>query len=188
MSDWMDDLGALEDKLEKIKQIAEQEKAMQAVLPLRFSANMQAFERLIPAIFNKFKDYIVTRELEFFCTENGEPNIRWKDNGHAFYGPNPFADCQRQIEHTLNATPIMQFERNHEYDAFGQEHIVFFNQLTAAQQAFYQTHKLIQGIPDSIPLAMMFGLGLGYQLAYLYERCQVANLFVFEPDADIFYA
>ena len=84
MSDWMDDLGALEDKLEKIKQIAEQEKAMQAVLPLRFSANMQAFERLIPAIFNKFKDYKVTRELEFFCTENGEPNIRWKDNGHAF--------------------------------------------------------------------------------------------------------
>ena len=58
MSDWMDDLGALEDKLEKIKKIAEQEKAMQAVLPLRFSANMQAFERLIPAIFNKFKDYI----------------------------------------------------------------------------------------------------------------------------------
>ncbi len=28
MSDWMDELGALEDKLEKIKQIAEQEKAI----------------------------------------------------------------------------------------------------------------------------------------------------------------
>ncbi len=188
MPDWINELGEFEKKLEEIKTLAEQEKAMQEVLPLQFSANMQAFERLIPSIFHKFENYKVSRELEFFCTENGEPNVRWKDNGNAFYGQSPFADCQQQITNTLSSTPIMQFERNQEYDPFGQEHIVFFNKLTTTHQAFYQTHKLIQGIPNSIPLAMMFGLGLGYQLAYLYERCQVANLFVFEPDADIFYA
>ena len=65
MSDWMDDLGSLEDKLEKIKKIAEQEKAMQAVLPLRFSANMQAYVRLIPAIFNKFKDRYDNNKIEY---------------------------------------------------------------------------------------------------------------------------
>ena len=188
MSDLMKSLNEFEKKLETIKTIAEQEKAMLEVFPLRFNSNMQAFQRLIPSIYHQFEKYVVTRELEFFCTENGEPNIRWKDNGHAFYSHSPYHDCSQQIQNILASTPIMQFERNHEHDAFGQEHILFFNKLTSVHHETYKKNEPTHGIPDSIPLAMMFGLGLGYQLAYLYERCQVANLFVFEPDADIFYA
>lgn len=35
---------------------------------------------------------------------------------------------------------------------------------------------------------MFFGIGLGYSLAYLYERVEVANLIIVEPDLDVFYA
>lgn len=46
----------------------------------------------------------------------------------------------------------------------------------------------MKGVPATMPLVMMFGVGLGYQLGFLYERCAIKNLFIFEPDLDLFYA
>jgi len=35
---------------------------------------------------------------------------------------------------------------------------------------------------------LMYGVGLGYQLSYLYEQCRPRILFVIEPNFDLFYA
>lgn len=177
-----------ESALKKLAAISEQEKAMREVFPIRFSQNLTAFEKYIPNIFSRFHDYSPERAFEFYCLENGEPNLRWSGQVAGLYGDSPFLDCKTQIEHMLASAPIMQFERRMEHDAFGQQHMKFFNQLSTLQKELLADCDLIHGIPDSIPLAMMFGLGLGYQLGYLYERCQVANLHIFEPNSDLFFA
>lgn len=177
-----------ESTLAKLTEISAQEKAMQQVLPLRFAQNMAAFEKYIPNIYARFHNYSPENGFEFYCLDNGEPNLRWSGQQSGLYGDSPFLDCKGQIENILANAPIMQFERRMEHDAFGQQHMMFFNQLSTLQKKLLDDCELIHGVPDSIPLAMMFGVGLGYQLGYLYERCLVANLHIFEPNSDLFFA
>ena len=40
---------------------------------------------------------------------------------------------------------------------------------------------------DCIPILVVNGIGLGYHLAEIYERIDVMNLIIVEPDLDVFY-
>lgn len=177
-----------ESLVSQINAKSEQEKAMQSVLPLRFSANIEAFSKYIPSIVARFDNYQPGRPFEFFCSDNGIPNLRWKDNDVVFYPEDPYAYCREQIRDILSRSSINRFVFDEEHDPFGQKHVLLMNELVRKQKELKEKYEPLHSIPESMPLGFMFGVGLGYQLGYLYEQCQVANLFIFEPDEDLFYA
>jgi Uncharacterized protein conserved in bacteria len=178
---------SLELLAEKRVMQIEQEKAMLDVLPLRFKNNIAAFRKFIPSISCRFESYQATRKFDFFCTDNGAPNIRWFDDGSYFYGSEPFSECLSQIEYALNHCKIVRPTMSVSVDRFQEVHTQYINQLITHCESEFST-QIEEHVQESIPLAFMFGVGLGYQIGYLYERCQVANLFIFEPDEDLFFA
>ncbi len=67
----------LETEILRLNRQKEQEAAMVEVLPVRFERNLDAFRKYIPAIYEQFFDYEPKSKLEFFCNENGIPNLLW---------------------------------------------------------------------------------------------------------------
>lgn len=178
----------VESKLEKVSEQLQQNIAMQDILPQRFERNIRFMEQYLPDIARQYKQYQPKRTFEFFCTSNGEPNLRWIDSGDHFYGESPYAECQSQLEAVLNSASLIRFNMNVETDYVGQQHIRFMNQLVVENKKIKNEYNLTEKISESIPLCLMFGVGLCYQLGYLYEKVTPANLFIFEPDSDLFFA
>ncbi|WP_429040224.1 motility associated factor glycosyltransferase family protein [Aeromonas media] len=182
------DIQHIEAEIIRLKRQKEQEKAMIDVLPVRFDNNMAAFQKYIPSVYEKFKEYNSIRPFRFFCNENGIPNILWLDNEVSFYGENPYEYSESQIDQVLCRSKIEKFAFSVENDLFNQAHVQYLNKLCELYDEAENSLEKLSRIPNHVPMVMMFGVGLGYQLSYLYERCSVKNLFVFEPDLDLFYA
>lgn len=182
------DIQNIESEIIRLQRQKEQEQAMLDVLPVRFDNNMAAFKKYIPSVYEQFKTYNTTRPFRFFCNENGIPNILWLDNEVSFYGENPYEYSESQIEQVLCRSKIDKFSFSVENDLFNQAHVQYLNKLCELYDEAERSLEKLSRIPNHVPMVMMFGVGLGYQLSYLYERCSVKNLFVFEPDLDLFYA
>ncbi len=181
-------LADVEKEYERIAMQAEQEKAMAAVLPCRFKKNMEALNRYFPDIAGMFRSYVPKRNFSFFCSENGIPNLEWCDDKIAIYGENPYDICQKQIATILDNGVLTQFDFQVENNPLGFIHVQYLNKLVEYNQQVWSSLTPIRKIPSSVPFMAMFGVGLGYQLGYLYEQCRIGNLFLFEPDLDVFYA
>ena len=188
MSELEQVLADAENLAQRVAAQAEQEAAMRQTLPERIEANMAAFRQLMPAIARRFEWYQVQRPFEFFCTDNGIPNLRWLDDNGAFYGVDPYAESLLQVESVLGDNTLIRFNQEQEGDWIGQQHVLFMNQLVTRQKELIQSCEPLTQIPESMPLGLVFGCGLGYHLGYLYERCRLANLYLFEPNEDLFYA
>jgi len=188
MNKLTDIIAQTECKLEKINEQLKQNLAMQDMLPLRFERNIDFMEKYLPDIARRYKDYQPEKTFEIFCTDNGEPNLRWISNGEHFYGESPYAECRSQLEQVLINASLMRFNMNVEADYFHQQHIKFMNRLVSENKKIKDEYSLAEQVAESIPLCLMFGVGLGYQLSYLYEKTTPANIFIFEPDPDLFYA
>lgn len=172
----------------RIKQQAEQESAMVQVLPIRFQKNIEAFYKYIPSIADKFGSFKPNRSFEFFCNENGIPNLRWLDDNVAIYGDDPYLLCQKQIEDVIEKAKLVRMNFSGHEETHDQIHVEFMNQLGALHRKATETLTINDQVSDSVPLAIMFGVGLGYQVSYFYEKCTPKNFFIFEPDSDLFYA
>ncbi len=178
-----------EDELQRLTLQHQQEIALAQLIPVRFSQNIDAFQKYIPSIAEQFSSYKPSADFEIFCTENGIANLRWQESGHILYGEDPFDECLQQIEATLASGGLIKFGIERQWDPFQQQHFLYTNALQNVIAEFSkQNTASTETLPHDIPLMLMFGLGLGYQLGYLYERKNIANLFVFEPNLDLFYA
>ena len=82
-----------EQEMRRLQQQAEQEAAMMVALPLRFTQNIDAFRQYIPHIADMYENYCPSRPFKFFCNENGQPNLKWLDDGVAVYGAGPCLIC-----------------------------------------------------------------------------------------------
>lgn len=186
----------IEQKIDEVEKVLsrlveqhEQETAMITVLPQRFQQNMAAFRHNMPDIHDFFDDYQPTRPFRFFCNENGIPNILWLDTEVALYGEDPFADAQAQIAEVIDQSLLQCIDFASQWHFDDQIHIKYNNEISKLKQKSKQAGlPLKDALSMDIPLSLMYGVGLGYQLGYLYERCKIRNLFAFEPDPDLFYA
>lgn len=177
----------LEEK--RLYQQSEQEKAMADVLPLRFSKNMDAFKTYIPDIYNQFLSYTPSRAFRFFCNENGIPNLLWLDDNVALYGDDPFSECKKQTEKILNSkSSIQTFDFAKDSNPLEFIHVDFMNEMVDKRKLASEKLQSISSVGNAVPLVIMFGVGLGYQISYLYEQCQLNVFFIVEPDLDLFYA
>ncbi len=162
---------------------------MLEVLPVRFAMNMDAFKKFMPSIYNFFESYQPVRPFRFFCNENGIPNILWLDDQVSIYGKDPFIEAQEQIDEIIENSVLQSVDFAPQWYIDGQIHIKYNNEISQLKQyTDLEGLQLKDALTMDIPLSLMYGVGLGYQLGYLYERCKVRNLFAFEPDLDVFYA
>ncbi len=183
------DIESLEAKAFILKNQKEQERAMIEVLPVRFERNMDAFRRYIPTIYKEFNSYKPKREFDFFCNDNGIPNLLWRDDPRPFYGQDPYLDCKQQIERILNrGSSIQTLNFSIEDNPLEFIHLDFMNEMMHKQSAASESLSPITSVGSEIPLMFMYGVGLGYQISYLYEKCRPSLLFIIEPDMDLFYA
>lgn len=171
----------------RLQQQAEQEAAMAAALPLRFEQNMAAFRQYIPHIADMYEVYQPTRPFRFFCNENGQPNLAWLDDEIAVYGKEPYLICETLVKEFMEKGALSKFSFSQEANTIGFVHVEYLNKLNAYLDDIALREEMLTQVPHEVPSALVFGVGLGYHLGYLYEQCKIGTLFLFEPDLDLFY-
>ncbi|MGL5813383.1 MAG: motility associated factor glycosyltransferase family protein [Aeromonas sp.] len=172
----------------RLQQQAEQEAAMAVALPLRFEQNMAAFRQYIPHIADMYETYQPQRPFRFFCNENGQPNLSWLDDEVAVYGKEPYLICETLVKEFMEKGALSKFSFSQEANPLGFMHVEYLNKLNAYLDDISLREKMLTRVPHEVPSALVFGVGLGYHLGYLYEQCKIGTLFLFEPDLDLFYA
>ncbi|MCE9849923.1 DUF115 domain-containing protein [Aeromonas allosaccharophila] len=189
MSDNINDiLKKAESDALRLKKRAEQEAAMSVALPLRYSQNINAFRKYIPHIADMYESYQPLRPFRFFCNDNGQPNMAWIDDDVAVYGDEPYLICETLVKEFMNKGGLSKFSFSQEANPLGFMHVEYLNKLNAYLDELTSSEALLQKVPAEVPTALVFGIGLGYHLGYLYEQCKIGTLFLFEPDLDLFYA
>ncbi|WP_429119850.1 motility associated factor glycosyltransferase family protein [Aeromonas allosaccharophila] len=181
-------LAKAEQEIQRLQQQAEQEAAMMVALPLRFEQNMASFRLYIPHIADMYEAYQPARPFKFFCTENGQPNLAWLDDDVAVYGAEPYLLCEALVTEFMEKASLSRLSFSQEANPIGFMHVECLNKLNAYLDDISAKETLLRHVPREVPSALVFGVGLGYHLGYLYERCKIGTLFLFEPDLDLFYA
>ncbi|MBQ9274822.1 MAG: DUF115 domain-containing protein [Succinivibrio sp.] len=184
---------------------------LQDLLSCNLTRSLEAFARYLPEVARRFEHYRPQRELEFFCTENGVPNVLLRESGEIFYKcDDPLAYCRAQVNEALTKQPLGLRGVRSSRDHLGQLHSRYINEsvriLRQAQRRRLKqegappssnpaSHTASNALPAlsplqcrSVPHVIILGVGLGYPLGFLLEQVEAANLTLIEPDADLFYA
>ena len=181
-----------DEEVRRLKALSSLQGKMSDMLISRFAQNIKAFEEYMPDIAAHFKPYRPSTALEFFCTENGIPNLIFPDKNHEilYKTDDPLALCDKQAELALQKHVFIGTGYKKEYDAYGQIHFRYLGEAVDAVKIALQNEKSNHTAAElkSCPNAVVVGLGLGYILQSLYERCEIVNLVIIEPDPDLFFA
>ena len=175
-----------ENNIEELKEIQMQ---MYQFLDERFCNNLESFKKYYPEIAKVFESYHPARHFEFFCSQNGIPNLFFPEENEFFYKTeDPIQYCQAEMDKYLSTAKVQQTKYQHEYDPFGQIHFKYSNHAVAIENSLPRNKELLIKDVKSFPNCLMIGVGLGYHLARLYEQVEIENMVLVEPDPDIFYA
>ena len=181
---------------QNLKSTVEAQKALQNNIPYYLEKNLNCLRENFPKLYDKFKDYQLKEDFKLTCNRNGEPNIVYPD-GHLLYSETPFSDCLNQVNEFLNKFYDYTFitDIGQEKNNFNQLHFHYKNKLYTKiydlavrlkEHDIYRKSYKTQN-PESVPLMFMYGLGLGFQLGYLYEKFTPINIYIIEPNSDFFY-
>lgn len=156
----------------------------------RFSRNIKAFESFLPDIASTFRAYKPKETIEFFCAENGVANLQFVERNEILYKClDPRAICHKQMEEGLKTIPFKTVRYDNEYDWAGHIHHRYLNEcINIANEYVKDKTRLTPMDIGSMPNCVMIGVGLGYHLETLYEKVEVANLILVEPNLDLFFA
>ena len=175
--------------IEKIKELSQKQQVMSDHLIDQFAVNLEAFEQYMPDIAKTFKNYKPEKTMEFFCTDNGIPNLIFIESNDILYKTfDPFELCKKQITNIISNNSITQTRYCVEKDPYGQLHFKYLKSAVEIDESVKRDYSLTAKKIGSVPNCVLLGVGLGYELAYLYEQVEVANLILVEPDLDMFYA
>ena len=181
---------------QNLKRTVEAQKALQSNVSYYLEKNLNCLQENFPNLYYKFKDYHLKENFKLTCNHNGEPNIVYPD-GHLLYSDNPFTHCQNQVNEFIDKFYEYTFitDIGQEKNCFNQLHFHYKNHLYSKisdlviklkdRNLFKEKSKAKN--PESVPLMCMFGLGLGFQLGYLYEKFTPVNIYIIEPNSDFFY-
>ncbi|MDD7022940.1 MAG: DUF115 domain-containing protein [Aeromonadales bacterium] len=162
-------------------------------LQARFGASMEAFKKYLPDVYESFKDYRPKKALQFFCAENGEPNLMFPDDGgRVLYDTGePAERTGREIAALLERERMEGDEPAMAYDPYGQITLRYSNEILRKAKEIIASQPKAAYSPAElgcVPNFIILGLGLGYPLQEALSRIEIANLIAIEPDSDLFYA
>ena len=175
-----------------LEELAELERRMAEVLPVRFERNREAIKKYFPELYRRFENYRFKGKWQFFCSLNGEVNLKNLDTGVPFYAESPFSEAKKLIDEFLKSNSYFKMAIGGAgIDPRNQSHLRAYSALASYyreidNRGLLDDHPV--GFYKEIPMCYMFGIGLGYQLGYLYEKIRVRNLYILEPNPDLLYA
>ncbi|WP_202108292.1 6-hydroxymethylpterin diphosphokinase MptE-like protein [Succinivibrio dextrinosolvens] len=183
----------------------------------RFTKNIEAFNRHYPDIAKKFENYIPEKSMDFFCSKSGTPNMAFSDDGVPYYEKycslqflkfqsnvlskvlkdsssekkefddfDPKEFCKYQCSDMLTAN-INILNHYCEKDLYGQIHLRYMHKMSDVYRNRYMGNILSLQESKIVPLFLMIGVGLGYQLSELSKEIDIHNLVIIEPDPDVFF-
>ena len=177
------------ETLNRIKKLEELQNNLADFLIDRFQRNIECFRKHLPDIANKFEHYKPSRSIEFFCLENGVPNLMYVDTQEVLYkAEDPSFLCKKQVQETIETTYLSSTRYRLEYDPIGQIHHRYINEMTAIIDQNKTDEKIYASEVGSLANCVVLGVGLGYHIGYLYEKLEIANCVIIEPDEDLFFA
>lgn len=178
-------------EIERVRKLSRLQNSMSDLLIERFRQNIEAFREFIPDIACTFEHYHPTTTLDFFCTENGIPNLQFPDRHQdiLYKCDDPRALCDAQAQKALKDHIFTGTVYKKESDPYGQIHFRYLSEAVDKVSNATKDEKLYSADElKSIPNAIIVGLGLGYVLESLCSRAELINIVIVEPDLDMFYA
>lgn len=180
----------------------------------RFNSNIESFKKFYPDIGKEFECYTPNKSIDFFCSESGTPNMSFSEEGVPFYEKHapiqflefssnsllkkintesisadvtdPKSFCKYQVEVMLNGKYNITNVTD-EPDLYGQIHFKYLGSMVR----FYneKAKRRVCKISECrfVPFFVLVGVGLGYQLEEMYEKIDIANLIIIEPNKDVFF-
>jgi hypothetical protein len=150
-----------------------------------FERNIKAFEKYFPEIASEFKNFKTTH-WQVVVNENLEVNVKNASLGEFLLGNDPVSESEA-IYRLFRDNPSKD-ELILGY-AGGKLSPYYHHQTVMKVQKDLRNYKNENASLDQrIKSVLMFGLGVGYQLASLLEAHHVEKLFLYEPNRDFFYA
>lgn len=142
------------------QQQAKLEQALSSQINQKFTSNFHAFSQYIPSVVPLLQQHEVQKH-SIFCTRTGELNIVDFVTGRVWYGDSPYTEVQQEVQSFCQQAPYID--------------------LNADNTAQPWSSELL---PAQVDVIVMFGLGLGYQLAELMLNARIKYLIVYEPNLD----
>lgn len=158
------------------------------VLQACYQRNMAALFKYEPNIYKAFCSYRPSEPIEILYTKSGVPDVYFSKRREFFYkSDDPIELCKQQVETSLENNKFCQVVYTNVTDDIGQIHQRYMN----AMADYQKQHMVMDARPflgNSCPHAIVLGVGLGYHIGMLYEKIEIGNLIIIEPNADLFYA
>jgi hypothetical protein len=169
-------------------QHAQQLDIMTKILATTLQKNLLSLEKYMPSAYEAFKNY---KEKHIFLTIDDDQNINLVKDGTLIYPTDPKAEIATQLKKFTQSPRHFNYRPN----------ITCGKPITSA--TFLQQHHLLEieklrlsdphfvaktaSLPQCVPFLSIIGVGLGYHLEALVNDYEIQHLYVFEPEADIFY-
>ncbi len=167
---------------------AQQLDIMTKILATTLKKNLLSLQIYMPEIYEAFKNY---KEKQIFLTIDEHQNINLVKDGNLIYPTDPKTEITTQLEKFRKSPRHFNYRPN------------ITSGKTLTPESFLQQHHLLEieklrvndpnfiskqaGLPQCVPLLTIIGVGLGYHLEALINDYEIQNLYVFEPEPDIFY-
>ena len=160
---------------------------LESFLSERFCSNLKCFKQYLPDIASDFENYIPQNTIKFVCDKKGAPNLFFPLSNELFFkGSDPIDFCRKQVNVLVNGhASHRKFKGG--IITEGYFHDKFLSQVINEAKFNNKEFESIKKV-GYIPTAIIFGVGLGYQIADLLEQIEVQNLILIEPNKDIFFA
>ncbi|WP_177207964.1 6-hydroxymethylpterin diphosphokinase MptE-like protein [Pseudoalteromonas denitrificans] len=161
---------------------------LKQVLNMTFERNLLVLKEKFPQLYNRFYNY-TPKEYALEMDPNGFINIAHK--GGFMYHDDPKKLCNIQyveykvapIKSVYSAKPIDPKEAPVHF-----EHLDFVNDLVLkADDLISKEASNKYDPPESFPVLLVLGTGLGYHLELL-QKEDINHIHLYEPNNDLFYA
>ena len=184
----------LEDKISTISLIHQNEEIFAVESQKRFHDNLCAFQHYQPKVASAIQKYEPSADFRLYVTKSGHGNFKPRGSEYPLYGDDPLEQTSEQVDkYTKQST----FGRMDLYQETGEKpesdpriHVEYMFELMniVAQFEKDKTRKKIESLPNEYPSCLIFGVGLGYHIPMILERCCFDYVFICEPDFELFYA
>ncbi|TMO43806.1 motility associated factor glycosyltransferase family protein [Pseudoalteromonas ruthenica] len=193
-NDLNDALNAAQEKLRHAQAHKMREAAFAVEANERFDKNLTAFRHYYPDIADFIQSYQTRDDFCLHVTESGDATFYPEGSDVPIYGDNPRAQAKEQVEHYVqhaNFGRTDYFKASSETASSEDErlHLRYMYKLVRelAKTKSIESKPLTE-LPESFPSCLIFGIGLGYHIPELLDKCKFDYVFICEPDLEMFFA
>ena len=183
-------LQLLGDKLAESVEHKRKEAKFAEEATIRFETNLTCFKKYYPEVANALEEFQAREGFCLHVTKTGHGNI--VPNGHQvlLYSEDPILQTHEQVSESFESPFITLSDySNYSVPKDSRIHMRYMTKLSSViKEHEEENQEVLKSITDVFPSAIIFGIGLGYHIPMILEKAQFKNLFIVEPDFELFYA